>query len=152
MYEIRKKESFAVIGKLGSTEEGEGFIQRLWQEANDHFQEIAPLAKRSEDGSFAGFWGLMSDGGMHFQPWTGGYSHGLYLAGAEVESSAEAPEGWAKWVSPGYEYLVTPAGPQAFSQGLDHLKREGLTLAGAVYDYTDPRSGESFQFFPIRKL
>ncbi|WP_394854992.1 hypothetical protein [Clostridium lamae] len=32
--EINKciKESFSVIGKEGSTNEGNGFIQRLWQE------------------------------------------------------------------------------------------------------------------------
>ena len=28
------KESFVVIGKMGSTLEGEGFIQRLWDDAN----------------------------------------------------------------------------------------------------------------------
>ena len=38
-----QKEAFAVLGRLGSTREGEGFIQRLWQGANDHFPEIEPL-------------------------------------------------------------------------------------------------------------
>lgn len=27
-----------VIGREGSTEEGEGFVQRLWTEANAHFE------------------------------------------------------------------------------------------------------------------
>ena len=31
------KDSFVVIGKEGSTQDGDGFIQRLWQEANSHF-------------------------------------------------------------------------------------------------------------------
>ncbi len=31
------KESFVVIGKEGSTLDGEGFIQRLWADANSHF-------------------------------------------------------------------------------------------------------------------
>lgn len=151
-YEIRKKKSFAVIGKLGSTEDGEGFIGRLWQEANSHFEEVAALAKKREDGAFAGFWGLMSDCGMAFLPWENDFSKGLYLAGVEVEGSVEAPAGWVKWVSPGYEYLVTEAGPQAFSQALEQLRQENRKLAGAVYDYTDPKTGENYQFFPIQKL
>ena len=40
------KESFAVIGKEGSTSDGEGFIRRLWEDANGHFEEIAALVKR----------------------------------------------------------------------------------------------------------
>lgn len=151
-FEIRKKERFAVIGKLGSTEEGEGFIQRLWQEANAHFEEVAPLAKKTEDGAFAGFWGLMSDKALRFLPWENDFSEGLYLAGVEVEDSAEAPEGWVKWVSPGYEYLVAEAGPAAFSQALEYLKENGMELAGAVYDYTDPKTGTGYQFFPVRRL
>ena len=31
------KESFVVIGKEGSTLDGEGFIQSLWMDANSHF-------------------------------------------------------------------------------------------------------------------
>lgn len=36
-----RKESFAVIGKEGSTNDGEGFIQKLWDDANGHFDEVA---------------------------------------------------------------------------------------------------------------
>lgn len=32
-----RKESFTVIGKEGSTDDGAGFIQRLWDDANGHF-------------------------------------------------------------------------------------------------------------------
>ena len=41
------KDSFVVIGKEGSTRDGDGFIQRLWQDANTHFDEIADLAKKT---------------------------------------------------------------------------------------------------------
>lgn len=41
-----KKKSFAVIGKEGSTEDGVGFVQRLWADANSHFAEVANLAKK----------------------------------------------------------------------------------------------------------
>lgn len=37
------KESFAVIGKEGSTYDGAGFIQTLWDDANSHFDEVKHL-------------------------------------------------------------------------------------------------------------
>lgn len=40
------KKSFVVIGKEGSTLDGEGFIQKLWNDANSHFNEVAHLAKK----------------------------------------------------------------------------------------------------------
>ena len=40
------KGSFAVIGKEGSTSDGDGFIQKLWEDANSHFEQIAHLAKK----------------------------------------------------------------------------------------------------------
>ena len=43
-----RKESFCVIGKEGSTEQGAGFVQRLWQSANGQFTEIEAVAKRDE--------------------------------------------------------------------------------------------------------
>jgi len=46
-----KKESFIVIGKEGSTLYCAGFIQKLWDDANSHFGEIAHLAKKDENGN-----------------------------------------------------------------------------------------------------
>ena len=63
------KPRFAVIGMEGSTDEEEGFLQRLWSEANARFPEIAHLCARGEDGSFAGFWGAMTDFTRSFRPW-----------------------------------------------------------------------------------
>ena len=42
--------SFSVIGKAGSTEDGPGFVQRLWQEANAHYAEVSHFAKTDESG------------------------------------------------------------------------------------------------------
>ena len=42
--------AITVIGKEGSTKDGEDFIARLWNEANSHFGEIAPLTKRNLQG------------------------------------------------------------------------------------------------------
>ncbi len=51
------KESFVVIGKEGSTLDGEGFIQRLWVDADSHFGEVQHLAKKDENGNIGGIWG-----------------------------------------------------------------------------------------------
>ena len=37
------KEKFVVIGKEGSTLDGEGFIQKLWNDANSNFSESDAL-------------------------------------------------------------------------------------------------------------
>lgn len=147
------KQSFAVIGKQGSTGDGEGFIARLWEDANGHFPEVAPLAKKDTDGSLLGIWGAMSDCSLSFSPWEEGFSKGLYLAGVECEIDAEPPADWVKWVVPGYEY-VTLENEQAdsFSQGLAYLRENGLALAGAVHDFTCPKTGKGYLFFPIRRL
>lgn len=153
--EIEKitKPAFAVIGRLGSTADGEGFIARLWQEANAHFGEIEPLVKRDENGVPVGFWGAMSDFSLSFQPWVDGFSKGLYLAGAEVRDDAEAPAGWMKWNIPGFVYLrVKNDAPDTFPQILRYMEENDLTLAGAVHDFTDPADGQGYMYFPIKKL
>ena len=40
------KDSFVIIGKEGTTNDGSGFIQRLWDSANSHFDEVEHLAKK----------------------------------------------------------------------------------------------------------
>ena len=42
------KEAFVVIGKEGSTLDGAGFIQKLWNDANSHFSEVEHLAKKDK--------------------------------------------------------------------------------------------------------
>ena len=132
------KKAFVVIGKEGSTLDGEGFIQKLWDDANGHFDEVAHLAKRDENGNLAGIWGAMSDLSHSFQPWEDGFSKGLYLAGVECVDNAEAPDGWTKWVIPGYEYLVVENHNGAFRDTIRQMNEEGIALVGAVHDYTDP--------------
>ena len=146
------KEKFVVIGKEGSTLDGEGFIQKLWDDANGHFHEIAHLAKRDAAGQLVGIWGAMSDLSRSFRPWEDGFSKGLYLAGVECDDTAEAPDGWTKWVIPGYEYLVVENRKGAFEETLEQMKEEGIPLAGAVHDYTDPATGKGYLYFPIREL
>lgn len=145
------KGSFTVIGKEGSTRDGEGFIQRLWQEADSHFDEIADLVIKDEAGRPVGIWGAMTDFSRSFKPWDD-FNRGLYLAGAECRDDAEAPAGWVKWVLPAYEYLVVEReGDNTFSDMWQYMKENNIPLAGAVYDHSCPRTGKDYMYFPIRK-
>ena len=147
-----EKESFVVIGKEGSTMDGTGFIQNLWEDANSHFGEIQHLAKKDEDGNIAGIWGAMSDFSRSFQPWED-FSKGLYLAGVECNDDAEAPDGWTKWVIPGFEYLyVERENDGTFSEVIKYMEDHEIPLAGAVHDFTCPQTGKGYLFFPCRKL
>ena len=145
------KQRFTVIGIEGSTNDGSGFIEKLWKEANSRFAEIMDLCKRDENGVFVGFWGAMSDFTRSFKPWEG-FSQGLYLAGAECEDEAGAPSGWTKWVVPAFEYLRFDCEEFEFGQAIDYVRDHGFSLAGAVHDFTDPHTGKSYLYIPIKKL
>lgn len=147
------KPSFSIIGKEGSTVDGQGFIQKLWEDANSHFDEVQPLAKKDEDGNVVGIWGAMSDFSRSFRPWENNFTKGLYLAGVECVDGANAPEGWAKWTIPSYEYLcVEVESESTFADTLDYMTANGIPLVGAVHDFTCPSSGKNYMFFPVRKL
>lgn len=147
-----RKETFVVIGKEGSTMDGEGFIQKLWDDANSHFAEVSHLAKRDENGNLVGVWGAMSDFSRSFKPWEDGFHKGLYLAGVECVDHAEAPDGWTKWRVPGYEYLVVENHDGAFNKTIEQMRKDGISLAGAVHDFTDPATGKGYLYFPIREI
>ena len=148
-----KKASFVVIGKEGTTLDGDGFIQRLWADANAHFNEVQPLAKKDENGNLVGIWGAMSDLSHSYQPWEENFTTGRYLAGVECTDDAEAPDGWTKWVIPGFEYICAEVEHEhTFSEIHNYLAEHDLTLAGAVHDFTCPLSGKSYMFFPIRGI
>ena len=147
------KEAFAVIGKEGSTEDGPGFVQNLWTDANTHFAEVAQLAKKDENGSLVGIWGAMTDFSRSFLPWEDGFSRGLYLAGVECVDDAQAPEGWVKWNVPGFEYLRVECDHDGvFPEMIDYLRENGISLAGAVHDFTCPQTGKNYMYFPIGRI
>lgn len=142
-----------VIGKEGSTDDGPDFVNALWQDANEHFAEIAPLARKNLQGQLVGIWGAMSDMSRSFRPWEDGFTRGLYLAGVNCRDDAEAPEGWTKWVLPASEYVYVPnITENSFANGLELMKEEGLALCGAAYDFTDPITGKMYIYYPIRRL
>ena len=145
------KDAFCVIGKVGSTNDGEGFIKKLWEAANSHFDEIASLAVYRENGSLAGLWGAMTDFGFSFSPWEDNFSKGFYLAGVEAKTDAIAPKGWKKWIIPGFEYLkVEVNSPDVFTDTIAYMKENAIPLVGAVQDFTDPETGKAYMLFPIK--
>ena len=151
--EKRIKPSFSVIGKEGATSDGAEFIQKLWADANAHFEEVQHLAKKDEKGNLMGIWGAMSDCSRSFKHWEENFSKGLYLAGVECLDDAEAPEGWTKWTIPGYEYLCAEVESEnTFSQVLDYMGANNMVLAGAVHDFTCPSNGKNYMYFPIRAI
>lgn len=144
-----KKSAFCVIGMPGSTDDGEGFVQRLWEKANSRFGEVAALAARNEDGSLKGVWGIMTDMDFTYGPWTDDFTRGRYLAGVESETDAMPPKGWKKWIVPGFEALkVKVENESTFRDTLRYMKENGINLGGAVHDFTDPATGENYMIFP----
>ena len=151
--ERRMKVSFSVIGKEGSTLDGQGFIQKLWENANAHFSEVQTLAKKDENGNLVGIWGAMSDYTHSFKQWEENFSKGLYLAGIECNDDAQVPEGWTKWTIPSYEYLcVEVEGESTFSDMLEYMNVNNIALVGAVHDFCCPSSGKNYMYFPIRTI
>ena len=147
------KKAFVVIGKEGSTLDGQGFVQQLWADANAHFSEVQPFAKTDQNGHLVGIWGAMSDFSHSYQPWEANFSQGLYLAGVECNNDAQAPEGWTKWTIPGYEYLyVEVEDDNTFSEVLHYMRDHHLPLVGSVHDFSCPANGKDYMFFPIRRL
>lgn len=143
-----------IVGMQGLCTAEHSMVAELWQQANAHFDEIAPIAMREKDGAFVGFWGAMSDISMSFLPWEDGYTRGLYLAGAEVNHGSPAPEGWTKWTLPARTWLVTDVTAEQYGSIFHEVLEQvipgmGLKLSGAVCDYTEPRTGKNMLFFPV---
>ena len=118
-----KKEAFSVLGKEGSTQQGPGFIQALWEDANGHFAQIAHLAKRDGQGNLLGVWGAMTDMSRSFLPWEENFQKGLYLAGVECEDTAQPPAG-ARSEPPHVVGDVPPAGGAAMCSAVGNVSLE----------------------------
>jgi len=86
-------------------------------------------------------------------PWEDGFTKGLYLAGVECLETAEPPAGWTKWVIPGYEYIYAECEDgNTFSEVIEYMNENDITLVGAVLDFTCPETGKNYMFFPIRTM
>ena len=70
----------------------------------------------------------------------------------ECIDNAEAPDGWTKWIIPSYEYIVAENHRGVFEKIIGQMNQEGISLVGAVHDYTDPATGKGYLYFPIREV
>ena len=148
--------SFTVIGKEGSTYQCADIVPKLWQQMDNDFSQVWPLAIKDENGKIDHSWGLMSDLNHQLLPWSDNFSKGLYLAGVEVEKDCEVPQGWTKWNIPERTYMVMeiPDGQyqKTFKKGIDfQLYYRRYKLVGAVCDYTDLKTGKNYLYFPVEK-
>jgi len=145
------KESFSVIGKLGSTKDGDDFIKQLWLDANSNFNEIIEFVKKDENNNLIGIWGLMGDSENSLNPWKENFTRGYYLAGVEVNDDCQEIDGWVKWSVPSYEYLVVKgSGEEIFQKIIQYIKDNDLKLVAAVFDYIEPKSQVNYMYFPIK--
>lgn len=157
MFEIIKKESFAVIGKESSTENNKNPAETAWKNANSNFSQVENLALKNKDGSLKGLWGLMSSFNRDFSPWEDNFSKGLYLAGIEVDMDAVAPEGWVKWIVKEQTYMAVEVEKQEdysstfFSTVYFQIPFNRYSLSGAVFDYTDSKTNKNYLYFPVQK-
>ena len=71
----------------------------------------------------------------------------------ECKDDSETPDGWTKWGIHGYEYIyVERENENTFSEVIKYLEEHDISLAEAVHDFTCPRTGTEYLFFPIRRL
>jgi hypothetical protein len=95
----------------------------------------------------------MSDESRSFMPWEDNFTKGLYLAGVECPMDADPPEGWTKWIIPGFEYLCAECTSESvFADTLQYLQEQNIPLAGAVHDFTCPQTGKTYMYFPVNRL
>ena len=152
-YRIISHPKTCVIGKMGGTRDGESFIAHLWEDADSHFSEVAPLALKNESGFPAAVFGAMSDYSLSFKPWENNLSEGLYLAGVQCPLDAEPPAGWTKWLLPAFDCVITEnKGIPALFETVADLKAHGMELIYAIQEKNDPTSGKQYLLFPIKKL
>ena len=153
--EIIEKGKITIIGKMGqgTTSSDVNWIQELWDEANEHFNELGSLVKVEEDGTFAGFWVVLSDIDNNFLPWDW---QGKYLAGCEVKEDSEAPEGWTKWVLPAFKYLSVKCNHNNYDDAVSYMNniyipKHKYKIIGAMQEYYDQKSvdGSFNLLFPI---
>lgn len=57
-----------------------------------------------------------------------------------------------KWTIPSCEYIVAENHRGVFEKIIGQMNQEGISLVGAVHDYTDPATGKGYLYFPIREV
>ncbi len=148
-----RKDAFTVIGKQGSTRDGEDFVNGLWKKANEGMAEIDSLVKRDVRGLPVGFWGVRSSLTVPLEEWENG--EGLYTAGLEVKDGSFAPMGWTKWELPASSYVsveVENSIEKAVEAVKKYTEENGLIIKSAYYEYMNVlMPGKLILFFPVKE-
>lgn len=145
--------SFTVIGLVGDDSAGPGYVGKLWQEINTKGKAIMHLAKKDDEGSIMGAWGLMNDETLSFLPPGEKTARTLYMAGIETEDNARPPKGFTRWVVPESDYLYAPAGRnkvETIKSILQYAEEHGWVPASCAFDFM-PLQSEMYLFLPVRK-
>ncbi|EOT41075.1 GyrI-like domain-containing protein [Enterococcus dispar] len=145
--------AFTVIGKEGSglAAEGSSWVPLLWDNVNEHFEEIA--ANVTLHPSEIHLWGLMSDESAWLEPWQ---EIGRYLAGIAVPTHTEVPAGWQKWQMPPSNYFVIKTNVDNLAAMtekmlMEILPQNNMTLSAAIQEHYLPEfaPGEVELYFPV---
>ena len=49
-------------------------------------------------------------------------------------------------------YIVVENHKGVFEETIGQMNEDGISLVGAVHDYTDPATGKGYLYFPIREV
>ncbi len=146
-YKTLKKPAITLIGKVTPIKNGSGQIAKAWGEVSSNLTQLAPLIKYTERGKMS-VWGAMTDSDSSLE-WQERFEIGLFLAGVECIDSAEAPEGWAKWVLPESEYVVAPRSAD-ITEVCDFIEASGMRLSGGICDHTE-EDGRAVRYYPVER-
>lgn len=151
-----QKTAFTVIGKEGQgpADDAPQWVSELWKAVYQDLDQLDEFVNKQS--SEADLWGVMSDDKYWLEPWQ---DQGRYLAGIELPSSVQPPEGWQRWELPAMEYLVVKTDApnlDSMTQKMleEILPREELHLVGAIQEHYLPdfTAGEVELYFPVNLL
>jgi predicted transcriptional regulator YdeE len=143
------KDAFAVIGKVGegAANNAQEWIHPLWKDANEHFNEIAAIVSKDENGAPL-IWGAMNDVTENNRVWG---ERGKYMAGCEASLDAEPPKSWQKWIVPAQTYLVEECTQDTYDAVFAAvINDEHIKINAAVHErYPQTETGIMELWFPI---
>ena len=74
---------------------------------------------------------------------------GRYMAGSEADTTAEAPEGWTKWIIPAQTYLVVGCSMASYGEIFDRITDDpDIHIAGTVHErYPEPGNPDVIELY-----
>ena len=76
----------------------------------------------------------------------------LFIIISTVSNQADINLWHCQWIIPSYEYIVVENHKGAFEETIRKMNEHGISLVGAVHDYTEPTTGKDYLYFPIREV